>query len=220
MRRAAQLRSVAAVTSTAHANPADPALAAFVDVPLTSHAQGGPGPVRALSASGTLHASGTLRLEYRMAAELARVRLVPSTCHAQRRDELWHHTCFELFAGREGAADYCEFNFTPGGDWAAYAFTGYRAARRDAAQRRIEVTTRASADGMLRALVALDLGAAFALDPAALATGDWRFNCAAIIEDIDGSLSYWAVHHPRARPDFHDSDGFRIALARPARAAG
>ena len=219
MRRAAQLRSVAAVTSTAHANPADPVLAAFVDVPLAWHPQNGPGPVRALSTSGTLHASGLVRLEYRMSAELARVRLVPSTCHAQRRDELWRHTCFELFAGLEGVADYCEFNFTPGGDWAAYSFTGYRAARRDAVQRRIEVSTRAAADGLLRLSVALDLGAALGLEPAALAAREWRFNCAAIIEDIDGTLCYWAVHHPRAQPDFHDSDGFRIALARPARAA-
>ena len=178
-----------------------------------------PGPVRALSVSGTLHRSGSLELEYRMSAALERVRLTPSTCHAQRRDELWRHTCFELFAGREGESRYCEFNFTPGGDWAAYVFDGYRAARRDAAQRRIEVTTRASADGLLRLRAVLDLAAAPGIDAAGLDTAAWRFNCAAVIEDIDGALSHWAVHHPRAQPDFHDREGFRVALAQPARAA-
>ena len=199
----------------AHANPADPALAAFDDVPLALHAQCQPGPVRTLSVSGTLHRSGSLGLEYRMSAALERVRLTPSTCHAQRRDELWRHTCFELFAARERAAPYCEFNFTPAGDWAAYAFDGYRSARRDAAQRRIEVTTRASADGLLRVRATLDLGAALELDAAMLAAAGWRINCAAVIEDIDGTLSYWAVHHPRAQPDFHEREGFRIALAAP-----
>jgi hypothetical protein len=163
--------------------------------------------------SGTLHRSGLLKLEYRMSAALDKVRLVPSTCHAQRRDELWRHTCFELFAGRDGEAAYCEFNITPAGDWAAYAFTGYRAARRDAVQRRVEVSTRASADGLLCVRAAPDLGAAFELDATALATAGWRLNCTAIIEDLEGRLSYWAVHHPRAEPDFHDRQGFRIALA-------
>jgi hypothetical protein len=207
------------MTRRAHADPADPALAAFADVPLASHAPGKPGPVRTLSVSGTLHRSGSLALVYRLSAALERVRLTPSTCHAQRRDELWRHTCFELFAGREGEAAYCEFNFTPAGDWAAYAFDGYRGTRRAATQRRIEVTTRASADGVLTVRAALDLGAALELDVSTLPTSAWRLGCAAVIEDVDGTLGYWAVHHPRAQPDFHDRAGFRIALAQPARAA-
>jgi hypothetical protein len=208
-----------AVTHTAHANPADPAVAAFVDVPLVMHPQPRPAPVRSLSVSGTLNRSGSLVLEYRMSAALERVRLAPSSCHAQRRDELWRHTCFELFASRAGQAAYCEFNFTPAGDWAAYLFEDYRAGRRDAAQRRIEVVTRASADGLLRLRATPDPGAALGLDGSALATADWRLNCTAIVEDVDGNLSYWAVHHPRAQPDFHDREGFRIALASGSRAA-
>jgi hypothetical protein len=187
----------------------------FTDVPLGAHATQATSPVRSLTVSGALHARGELRLEYRMSAALERVRLAPSTCHAQRRDELWRHTCFEWFIRREGEAAYCEFNFSPAGDWAAYAFTGYRAGRSDAAQRRIDVTTRASADGVLSVRATLDLATAFGLDAAALAQARWQGNAAAIIEDIDGELGYWAVHHPRAQPDFHDRDGFRIALPQP-----
>lgn len=207
------------MTKTAHANPAEPAVAAFVDVPLALHSQCSPGPVRTLSASGTLHRSGSLQLEYRMWAALERVRLNPSSCHARRRDELWRHTCFELFAAAGHATAYCEFNFTPAGDWAAYTFDGYRAARRDAAQRRVEVTTRASADGLLRVRAELDLGAALELDSTALLATSWQLSCAAVIEDSDGVLGYWAVHHPRAQPDFHDRAGFRITPAPPAPAA-
>ncbi len=200
------------MTTTAHANPADPVLAAFLDVPLGAHAQGGPGPVRTLTASGTLHRSGLLQLDYRLSAALEQLRFVPSTCRAQRRDELWRHTCFELFAARAGESAYCEFNFTPSGDWAAYAFAGYRASRHDALQQRVEVTARAGSDGRMQLCARLDLGAALGLDADALEHARWQLNCAAIIEHNDGTLSYWAVHHPRAQPDFHDRDGFRIAL--------
>jgi hypothetical protein len=174
--------------------------------------------VRTLSVSGTLQRPGVLRLEYRMSAALERVRLVPSSCHAQRRDELWRHTCFELFAARADEAAYCEFNFTPGGDWAAYAFSGYRAGRKDAVQDRIAVTTRASADGLLRVQASLDLGAALGLDGATRAGAAWRLGCAAVIEAVDGSVGCWAVHHPRMQPDFHDREGFRIELEAPIRA--
>src|SRR5262249_51051478 len=108
----------------------------------------------------------------------------------------------------------------PAGDWAAYRFAGYRAAREDATQRRIEVTTRASgAEGLLSVHALLDPGAALGLEATAVSATGWRFNCAAIVEDIDGRLSYWAVHHPRAQPDFHDREGFRIALAGSGSAA-
>lgn len=43
---------------------------------------------------------------------------------------LWQSTCFELFiaaAPHQGqATPYLEFNFSPSGDWALFAFTGYR----------------------------------------------------------------------------------------------
>jgi hypothetical protein len=197
---------------------ADPVLARFVDVPLMAHPQCGPGPVGTLTVSGTLRRSGLLQLDFGLAAELNQLRFVPSACHAQRRDELWHHTCFELFAGRAGEAEYCEFNFTPAGDWAAYVFAGYRDSRRDAAQRRVDVTARASGDGRLQLHARVDLTAALGLDAGALEQARWQLNCAAVIERNDGTLDYWAVHHPKARPDFHDRDGFRIALE-PAPAA-
>ena len=52
---------------TAHAHPAEPAAAAFAEVPLAVHPAGAPGPVRSLVASGTLRTSGVLELEYRLA---------------------------------------------------------------------------------------------------------------------------------------------------------
>ena len=36
---------------------------------------------------------------------------------------------------------------------------------------------------------------------------------------VDGSHSYWALHHPAALPDFHHRDGFTLELAPPHRSA-
>ena len=206
------------MTTTAHANPSDPVLAAFTAVSLTAHTRAGPGPVRALSVSGALHSSGVLALEFQVAADLRELRFAPSSCHARRSDELWRQTCFELFAAHDDEPRYCEFNFTPSGEWAAYTFAAYRSPRRDAPQDRIDVSTQAAADGPLRLRARMNLATALELDAQALARSSWRLNCSAIIEDNAGALSYWAVHHPGAQPDFHDRAGFAIALGGAARA--
>jgi hypothetical protein len=33
-----------------------------------------------------------------------------------------------------------------------------------------------------------------------------------VIEDADGSLSYWALAHPPGRPDFHHTEAFALDL--------
>ncbi|OGB15118.1 MAG: hypothetical protein A3B67_07385 [Burkholderiales bacterium RIFCSPHIGHO2_02_FULL_66_10] len=37
----------------------------------------------------------------------------------------------------------------------------------------------------------------------------------AVLETRDGLLSYWALHHPTARPDFHHRAGFAHVLDLP-----
>ena len=36
----------------------------------------------------------------------------------------------------------------------------------------------------------------------------WRLGLSAVIEDISGRKSYWALMHPAGKPDFHDADSF------------
>lgn len=200
------------MTTAAPEKNDDIAFGVFRNVPLVAHPSGGAGPVSALSVSGALHPSGSLTVEFHLAADLRALRMVPSVCQPRRRDELWRHTCFEVFARRGDLPGYCEFNFSPAGDWAAYEFDSYRNSPRKARQSPIEVTVRTTglAQIQLRARMephlALGSGAA-ASNPASL-----RLNCAAVIESTDGSLSYWAVHHPGTKPDFHDAAGFYIVL--------
>lgn len=141
-----------------------------------------------------------LALCYRVSADVARLR-IPPTGRAARVDGLWRHTCFELFVAVKGSTPYQEFNFSPSGDWAAYAFADYRegAGPLECAPPAIELRSSESA---------LELGATLAYAP----SGPVRVGLSAVVEDTEGLLSYWALHHPSLRPDFHHAASFVLEL--------
>ena len=120
---------------------------------------------------------------------------VPVSAKPKRADELWKTTCFEAFvAGQDGG--YCEFNFSPSGQWAAYAFDAPRQGRRNA-NAEVEVWLEGGADW-----IAVEASVAANLGPEA------AFNLTAVIEASDGGKSYWALAHPPGVPDFHDPSCF------------
>lgn len=134
-----------------------------------------------------------LELRYVIEGRLDRVRL-------PRPGEvpLWRHTCFEAFVGGPGER-YREFNFSPSGAWAAYAFRAYRdgGPLQDAALD--PITVRRADDRLhLDAMVPIGEGK--------------RIGLSAVIEEIDGRLSYWALRHPAAQPDFHHPASFALEL--------
>jgi hypothetical protein len=46
-----------------------------------------------------------------------------------------------------------------------------------------------------------------------------RIGLSAVIEANDGTLSYWALNHPAAKPDFHHPDSFLLELPFPSQGA-
>ncbi|MDT3670554.1 MAG: DOMON-like domain-containing protein [Aromatoleum sp.] len=167
-----------------------------------------PAPALRVLASVATEAADGFALRYRVEGEVARLR-IPARQPRTARDGLWAHTCFELFVGDAGTARYREFNFSPSGEWAAYDFRGYR--ERDTAQE--------LAADVEPPRIATTSGAAWleveAFVPARrlppVTNPALRIGLTAVIETNDGSLSYWALHHPGARPDFHDRDAFVLA---------
>lgn len=163
-----------------------------------------PAPALRVLASIADAADG-LAVRYRIEGDVAGLR-IPAPRPPAPKDGLWAHTCFELFVGDADSARYREFNFSPSCEWAAYDFRSYR--QRDAGQElagdvdapRI-ATTSGAASLEVEAFVP-----ARRLPPVAIATA--RLGLTAVIQTIDGALSYWALHHAGARPDFHDRDGF------------
>jgi hypothetical protein len=117
---------------------------------------------------------------------------------AGRTDELWRATCVEAFVrGEDGR--YREFNFAPTGAWAAYSFDGYREGMRQAAASPLVNWSGDSGTVSVR----IDV------------PGDWEVALTAIIEEADGTKSYWALAHPDGPPDFHDPACFVLELPAP-----
>jgi hypothetical protein len=64
---------------------------------------------------------GGLLLRYIVSGEIAALAL-PAVAAPTRADELWRHTCFEVFIQSGPGEAYYEFNFAPSAQWAAYRF--------------------------------------------------------------------------------------------------
>jgi hypothetical protein len=148
-----------------------------------------------------------LAISYTVEGDFERL-LMPPTRVPHIGRELWKHTCCECFIARKEHREYYEFNFSPSGEWAAYAFSSYRegvALLDEALDPRI--TVRRFADRS-------ELDASIALErlPSHCRESALVLGLSAVIEDVDGGLSYWALKHPSAKPDFHHRDSFTLEL--------
>lgn len=166
--------------------------------------------VRAFGARVARMPQGLLAVTYVIEGELERLRL-PAPRPPRASDELWGHTCCELFVARAGEGAYHELNFAPSNEWAVYAFEGYRR-RAPLGPQAKELTPeiRAHREGTryeLNALVRLER-----LAPE-LVSARLALALAAVLEHAEGGFSYWALAHPQGKPDFHHADGFTLALA-------
>jgi hypothetical protein len=132
---------------------------------------------------------------------------VPPMAASTRTDELWRHTCFEAFVRSSQSAAYYEFNFAPSTQWAAYRFSGYRtdlcvATEIDAPQ----ITVRSNPERYV-------LQASLELGQLPFSRGSTlRVGLSAVIEEISGRRSYWALVHPPGKADFHHSDSFALEV--------
>jgi len=147
-----------------------------------------------------LRRQDTVTISYRLDDPVLSVLHSPPGS-GQRRDGLWQTTCFEAFVRCHGAIGYHEFNFAPSGDWASYSFDAHRAGMRDGPG--IPLIERTGDDMN----VTLDLSAY----PDLVGT-DWHVGLSAVIEEQDGTKSYWALKHPEGAPDFHDAACFVLEL--------
>lgn len=162
--------------------------------------------VRAIQVLVRRSASAELQMTFRLNGDIRRI-CVPPPAVPRIATQLWRHTCFEAFIAVEGRPAYHEFNFAPSGEWAVYAFCGYRNGALLADEMmRPDIGVRSTGSRLeLDTLVRLDRLSAIH------ARASLRIGLSAVIEASDG-LSYWALRHPAAKPDFHDADGFALLL--------
>ncbi|HZF30878.1 MAG TPA: DOMON-like domain-containing protein [Gammaproteobacteria bacterium] len=165
--------------------------------------------VRAVEVRADRPAAHRLSLHYSVEGNLDELQL-PLPRRSAPADGLWQHTCFEAFVQRGDTRAYLELNFSPSTEWAIYAFDDYRHGMQPRAPRRPpEIVTRRMGDRFeLEARV--DFGGLFTEPAPGVAL---RFAVAAVLEDRQGRLSYWALVHPSAeRPDFHHPQSFTMEL--------
>lgn len=168
-------------------------------VALVRHPASKGGAVRSIDVSLQKGRQG-YRLIYILSGDLDRIRLPERSASPTRRDGLWQTSVFEAFFRSDGD-DYVEMNFSPSLDFAAYRFDDYR-------------------DGMRDAPIAIKLARAeregqFTLDARFVAEvhDHDRLCLSAIIEEVTGEKSYWALAHTDGPPDFHHPSCFAIRLA-------
>jgi len=130
---------------------------------------------------------------------------VPPPSEPMRTDDLWKRTCFEAFVLAAPGDAYVEFNLAPSGRWATYHFDRYREGMRDAVDV-VPAPLQVHADA-----ARLDLATSARL-PDLAAAPVWRLGLTAVIEEVNGAVSYWALAHPSPQPDFHNAVSFLAEL--------
>jgi hypothetical protein len=147
--------------------------------------------------------SGSLTLMFGLAGDLSGLR-TPDPRPSRRASDLWRHTCLEIFVMAGNGPGYREFNFSPSGEWMVYDFRAYRdggvlevdlqpGIRVRKTERRLELDAEIRRDF---------------LPPDHLL----RLGVSAVVEDVRGALSYWALKHPPGKPDFHHADAFAFEM--------
>lgn len=151
-----------------------------------------------------------VELHYFVSGKISHLQMPPVGAPL-RSDRLWEHSCFEAFVRTASQASYYEYNLSPSTCWASYRFADYRAGMHFPViaappEIHIRVTSKTfvlSTNLMLDGLPLLP-GAA-----------DWHVGLSAVIEEINGKKSYWAIAHAHGPPDFHHRDCFAHELKAP-----
>jgi hypothetical protein len=165
---------------------------------LVCHPQTPSEAVQGIVVAARRAAGGLLALSYSIRGDVSRL-VVPARRRPAVGERLWQHTCCEAFLTHALGGAYREFNFSPSGEWAAYAFERYREGGAvNVPDPRIEV--RSTSDE-------LELSARIEL-----ASGKIVAALCAVIEETGGRLSYWALRHPPGKPDFHHPAGFALEI--------
>lgn len=158
-------------------------------------------------------ADGGLELSYQVTAEPGTLVIPPPSADtAGPVDGLWRHTCLEVFLMRSGGSAYREFNFSPSGQWASYAFSAPR--QRDVAA---EAGWRTSPKiAFFKLSKGFSLRATLPASHLPGGEGGLRIGLSAVLETHQAEspelCTYWALHHPLPLPDFHHSAAFALTL--------
>jgi len=171
--------------------------------PLTCHPQTPSQSIREIEVAVEEANSGSLMLSFCLVGDISGLS-IPESRSPRRAENLWRHTCFEAFVMKNEGPEYREFNFSPSGEWAVYDFRGYREGSALVTELYPVIKVHMTMD-RLELVAEIDQG----LLPQ---DNSLKLGLSAVVENVAGIKSYWALRHPPGKPDFHHSDAFVIQM--------
>jgi hypothetical protein len=156
--------------------------------------------------------AGRLELSWRLAGDLDAL-VLPDPSETRRRcDGLWQTTCLEAFWGFAGQDAYWELNLAPSGDWNLYRLNHYRGPLAPVALAAPPAWHQRRTARELEVAVDLDLSEVAGGDESGVAGLPLEVSLTAVTDQVGQGVSYWALAHTGAEPDFHRRDSFRLRL--------
>ena len=180
---------------------------------LEPHPATPPGAPFRVAAEAAREGDGFLAFRFVAEGTVSALAVPPPANAPCRRHLLWQHTCFEAFVAAAPGGPYHELNFSPSGEWAHYAFRAYREGGRvedggpspgirvERDDGRLALSARIPLAGLSPDLVAAPVHLALS----------------GVLEEKDGRISHWALHHPSEKADFHHASAFKMRLDPPTR---
>ena len=163
-----------------------------------------------IAIAGSVSRQGNqLQVTYQLEDPLSLVALPIKNDNPERRHELWRTTCLEFFLGVVGTNRYWEVNLSPAGHWNCYRFEEYRQGMQE------EGAIAMQASGGIAALPLTQSGEVVAtveLGAIIRAHEPLELGVTAVVEDRQGTLSYWAIAHTGPEADFHRRDSFTLTV--------
>lgn len=151
---------------------------------------------------------GTLDVSFVVTGRMDDIVFPVQSVSPTRQDNLWKHTCFEVFLSPAGQNAYWEFNLSPSGDWACYRFSAfrkdmsieYRVSNIVIEKKQFSDSKKWSAGIPLKMIPGL--------------CGAEHMDCGltAVIETNDGHKNHWALSHHGSKPDFHLRESFNLCI--------
>ncbi len=147
-----------------------------------------------------------LSICYNLTGDFKEIVITPPSNTPSRKHQLWEDTCFEFFLGIKNSQQYWEFNLSPAGDWNVYRFDGYRQGMQE------ETTLTILPFNVRNQPDKLVLTLNFDLEKIISPKQTIEVAITTVIKCKDDSVTYWALTHGGAKPDFHLRDSFILEL--------
>jgi hypothetical protein len=174
-------------------------------LPLVCHPATPADYVSAVTAHVDRLSADLLVVYYQIEGDIDQLQL-PAQRRSAHTDGLWQHTCFEAFVREKDARNYVELNFSPSSEWAIYRFADYRRGMTAVEPQQAPKIICRRRENRLEADVDVHLSGL-------LPRAELQLGLAAVLEDQQGRISYWALAHAPGNADFHHDAGFVLPLA-------